>query len=105
MLAASRFGMTSRLASPAQARVGKSRSRIASWTAPRRHASRLRPPDRRPRTISASAAHLDGGWLVELPKLECDSSATFGVDAEARTSSAASNGHLGDLVGVVGSLT
>ena len=50
--------------------------------------------------ISASASRIfraDGA--SELPKLECDSSATFGVMPKRRTSSAASSVDLGDLLG------
>ena len=93
MFAASSVGITSRFASPFSREFG--RRRVAHLLGQRRVALHLAldlEVGIAARGSAASASRIfaaDGASLV--PKLECDSSATFGVRPKRRISSAASS--------------
>ena len=95
MLAASTFGMTSRLASPLSATGWNRRAwRALGFEAPRRRASRRRLRARGAcSAMSASASRIftRRRLVVGAESCECDSSATLGAMPKRRTSSAASS--------------
>ncbi len=101
MLAASRFGMTSRLARPFRRELGNSRARICS-SRPRESALHL-AFDLQLRIAlqdqAQRAAHLARRiGTVALPKLECDSRAAFGTMPKRRSQAADMDRALGDLL-------
>ena len=90
MLAASRLGITSRLASPLRRESGCSLSRISTDNAA---SPCISPSTLRLGQVACRISHarriLRADAELELPKFECDSSATFGSIPKRRSSSAA----------------